>query len=92
MMFLNRISDFRNLAKNSNAQYGYIVRLHERYQGVYSIEFPQLREAKKDKNVWRNSYADIAYFEALPEALSIINEQARIIFELADKLAQKEIL
>lgn len=28
--------------------------------------------------------------EALPEALSIINEQARIIFELADKLAQLE--
>lgn len=84
---LNRVSDFRKLAEDSNAQYGYNVRRHERYAGTYCIHFQKLSEKLEHRWVWNNAAADIAYFEALPEALSIINEQARIIFELADKLA-----
>lgn len=87
---LSRVTAFRKLAEDSNAQYGYRVRPHERYRGTYCIDFPELANQKKLARVWRNKEADAAYFEALPEALSIINEQARIIFELADKLAQQE--
>ncbi len=87
---LGRVTAFRNLAQDSNAAYEtYRVRKHERYAGVYCIDFPSVPKNLQRK-VWNNAYADIAYFEALPEALSIINEQARIIFELADKLAQQE--
>jgi hypothetical protein len=85
---LERVTAFRKLAEDSNAQYGYRVRPHERYRGTYCIDFPEIAKQKKLVGVWRNKEADAAYFEALPEALSIINEQARIIFELADKLAQ----
>lgn len=85
---LERVTAFRKLAENSNAQYGYNVRRHERVAGTYCIHFPKLSEKLEHRGVWNNAPADIAYFEALPEALSIINEQARIIFELADKLAQ----
>lgn len=87
---LERVTAFRKLAEDSNAAYEtYRVRNHERYAGFYCIEFPSIPK-KNQRKVWNNAIADIAYFEALPEALSIINEQARIIFELADKLAQKE--
>lgn len=84
---LERVAAFRKLAEDSNAQYGYRVRPHEKYRGTYCIDFPELAKQKKLIGVWRNQKADAAYFEALPEALSIINEQARIIFELTDKLA-----
>lgn len=85
---LERVTDFRKLADDSNAQYGYKVRRHERFSGTYCIHFPMLSEKLNHRGVWNNAAADIAYFEALPEALSIINQQARIIFELADKIAQ----
>ena len=85
---LSRVTAFRKLALDSNAAYEtYRVRNHERYAGVYCIDFTSIPKNIQPK-VWNNATADIAYFEALPEALSIINEQNRIIFELAGKLAQ----
>lgn len=87
---LERVTAIRKLAEDSNAQYGYRVRRHERFAGTYCIHFPKLSEKLEHRGVWNNAEADIAYFEALPEALSIINEQARIIFALADELANHE--
>lgn len=87
---LERVTAFRKMAEDSNAQYGYAVRRHERFAGTYCIHFPKLSEKLEHRGVWNNATADIAYFESLPEALSIINEQNRIIFEMADKLATYE--